>query len=265
MRAVGAPALPAALLAALLAGAATGAEPVPASDGAAITTHHVPPTYPPSALKKRVDGCVLLSFQLDAEGRGSDFQVLDSQPKGVFDAATLKVIDQWRFQPPARTGRYAQLVQFRLEGRAAVNQCQPLPTFAALNPDAPPLTRRVRVLETVMPKFKGVAGAADGGCVTVRFQVRHDGFVGDVAVLEARPEAMGPPAVEALKQWHFESFPPPAIVATQTFHYTPENMKMPETMIRAPYLDIADGGLRSVGCGKQSAPHKAAEPAGAKP
>lgn len=258
-----------ALLPALLAGSAIGAEPTapagaPASDGAAITTHHVSPKYPPQALEKRTDGCVLLSFALDAEGRASDFRVLDSQPKGVFDAATLKVIDQWRFRPPARPGRYAQLVQFRLEGRAPVNVCQPLPTYAALNPDAPPLTRKVRVLETVMPRFKGVPGAAEGGCVTVRFQVKYDGFVGDVTVLEARPEGMGPPAVEALKQWHFESFPPPDVVATQTFHYTPENMKMPDGMIRAPYLDIADGGLRSVGCGRQPDKNEAAEPAGAK-
>jgi TonB family protein len=254
-----------ALLPALVAAGAIGAEPVPAPtpDGAALATHHVAPEYPPKALEQRVDGCVLLSFRVDAEGRGSDFQVLDSQPKGVFDAATLKVMDQWRFRPPAREGRYAQLVQFRLDKQAAVNQCQPLPTFAALNPDAPPPTRRVRVLETVMPQFKGVPGAAEGGCVTVRFQIKHDGFVGDV-VLEARPEAMGPPAVAALKQWHFESFPPPAVVATQTFQYTPETMKMPETMIRAPYLDIADGGLRSVGCGKRPDPDKAAEPAGAK-
>lgn len=249
MRAVFAPAL----LPALLAGGALAAEtpaPAPASDGAAIATHHVPPKYPPDALKTGIDGCVLVSFALDAEGKASDFRVLDSQPKGTFDAATLKVIDQWRFRPPPRPGRYAQLVQFRLEGREPVNQCQGLPTYAALNPDAPPLTRQVRVLETVMPRFKGVPGAADGGCVTVRFQVKYDGFVGDVRVLEARPEAMGPPAVEALKQWHFESFPPPDVYATQTFHYTPENMKMPDSMIRAPYLDITEDGLRSVGCGK---------------
>ena len=256
----------AAVLAALLAGGASGAEPpaAPASDGAAIAAHHVPPKYPPKALAKRTDGCVLLSFALDAQGRGSDFRVLDSQPKGLFDAATLAVIDQWRFQPPPRPGRYAQLVQFRLDGKEPANVCQPLPTYAALNPDAPPLTRRVRVLETVMPQFKGVPGAAEGGCVTLRFQVKHDGFVGDVAVIEARPAAMGPPAIAALKQWHFESFPPPDVVATQTFHYTPETMKMPETMIRAPYLDIADGGLRSVGCGGKSRKDKAAPAAGAK-
>ena len=251
-----------------LAGVAVAADPVPppalAADGAAVTTHQVPPEFPKGPLKKGIDGCVLLSFTIDAEGRGRDFQVLESKPEGVFDAATLKVMDQWRFRPPARPGRYAQLVQFRLEGRDPVNVCQPLPTYAALNPDAPPLTRKVRVLETVMPRFKGVPGAAEGGCVTVRFQVKYDGFVGDVTVLEARPEGMGPPAVEALKQWHFESFPPPDVVATQTFHYTPENMKMPDGMIRAPYLDIADGGLRSVGCGRQPDKDKAAEPAGAK-
>lgn len=255
---------------AVLAGGAVAAEPVPppvlAADGAAIATHQVPPEYPKGPLKKGIDGCVLLAFTIDAEGRGRGFEVLESKPQGVFDAATLKVMDQWRFQPPAREGRYAQLVQYRLEGRKPVNVCQPLPSFAALNPDAPPLTRKVRVLETVMPDFKRAAPGVDGGCVTVRFQIKHDGFVGDVAVLEAKPEALGPPAVAALKQWHFESFPPPDIVATQTFNYTPDLVRLPDTAIRSAYLEAADGALRSVGCGgKAPAAAPASNTSGAKP
>lgn len=252
-----------------LAGVAAAADPAPppalAADGAAIATRQVPPEYPKGPLKKGIDGCVLLSFTIDAEGRGRDVQVLESKPKGVFDAATLKVMDQWRFQQPAREGRYAQLVQYRVEGRKPVNLCQPLPSFAALNPDAPPLTRKVRVLETVMPDFRRAAPGVDGGCVTVRFQIKHDGFVGDVAVLEAKPEALGPPAVAALKQWHFESFPPPAIVATQTFNYTPELIRLPDTAIRSAYLEASDGALRSVGCGGKPAAGAATNTSGAKP
>jgi TonB family protein len=249
---------PLALAAMLAAGAVCAADAPPAakpaaapvSDGMAVPLKPVPPKYPQSALNAKTDGCVVLSFQLDAESKTSDFQVLESLPKGVFDAAVLKDIGQWTFQKPPRPGRYAQLVQFRLEKRAPANVCQPLPTYAALNPGAPPLTRQLRVLETVMPRYPR---GFDGGCVTVRFQIKHDGFVGDVVVLEARPESLGPPTVEAIKQWHFQSFPPPAMYATQTFNFAPDIMRMPENMIRDTYANIEGGQIRAIGCGGKPA------------
>lgn len=251
---------PCALLTALVAGTAVAeTPPAPVPDGAATATKRVNPKYPKTLLDKGIDGCVLLSFGIDAEGRGRDFQVLDSQPKGAFDQATLKVMDQWRFQPPAREGRYAYLVQYRIDGRAPANVCQPLPTFAALNPDAPPLTREVRLLEAVMPNYSGVRDAPDGGCVTVRMQVKYDGFVGDVTVLEARPESLGPPTVAAVKQWHFDSFPPPDMYTTQTFNFTPELVRLPENAIRTAYLETDGGSLRSVGCQGKAVEKKAVE------
>ena len=241
---------------ALAAEAPPPAAPAPAavSDGMAVPASHVPPKYPKAALKQKVDGCVVLSFLLDAEGRASDFKVVESLPKGVFDQATLKVMDQWTFQPPRQPGRYAQLVQFRLEGRAPVNVCAPLPSFAAMNPGAPPLTRQLRVLETVMPRYERVGAAVDGGCVTVRFEIKHDGFVGDVVVLEARPQSLAEPTVAAIKQWHFQSFPPPNMYATQTFNFAPDLVRMPENMIRKPYTDMGAGGeVRAIGCGGRPA------------
>jgi TonB family protein len=232
---------------------AAKAPAAPVSDGMAVPVHHVPPKYPKSALKAKTDGCVVLSFLLDADGKASDIQVVESLPKGVFDAATLKDFGQWRFQKPPRPGRYAQLVQFRLEGREAVNVCKPLPSYAALNPGAPPLTRQLRVLETVMPRYPRSGASIDGGCVTVRFQIKHDGFVGDVVVLEARPEALAAPTVEAIKQWHFQSFEPPAMYATQTFNFAPDIVRMPENMIRQPYADLEGGQVRAIGCGGKPA------------
>ena len=71
-----------------------------------------------------------------------------------------------------------------------------------------PETRELRILQKVMPSDEGASGG-DGGCVTVRFVIRHDGFVGDITVLEAKPEALAAPTIAALKQWQFQSFPPP--------------------------------------------------------
>lgn len=232
---------------------AQGSAAAPVADGAAVVTQQVPPKYPAAQKDKGIDGCVVVSFVIDAEGRPGEVQVVDSQPKGAFDKATLKAFRQWRFQQPPRPGRYAQVVNYRLEGRPAVNTCVPLPGYAALNPGAGPATRELRILQKVMPVYARGSEATDGGCVTVRFQIRYDGFVGEVKVIEARPESLAEPTIAALKQWQFQSFPPPDLYAVQTFNFTPEQVRLPETAVRASFAELAGGELHSVSCGAKPA------------
>lgn len=240
-----------AVLAAAASGVAAAQATAPVGDGGLVGIERPPPAYPAAAMEKGVDGCVVMSFMIDAQGHPGQVEVLDARPKGVFEKAALKSLKQWRYEQPPRPGRYAQAIHFQIKDRPApVNTCVPVPGFAALNPDAPSLTREVRVLQRVMPAFQATGEAGDGGCVTVRFQVRYDGFVGDVQVLEARPKSLAGPAVAAMKQWVFSSFPPPDLYAVQTFNYTPENVRMPDNVLRASYATLSeDGALGSAGCG----------------
>lgn len=244
------------VLAVVLALAACGSAPAsaPAPDGDAVATRRVPPAYPAAQKDKGIDGCVVVSFVVDAEGRPDKVAVVDSQPRGAFDSATLKAFKRWRFQQPPRPGRYAQVVNYRLQGRPAVNTCVPLPGYAALNPGAEPATRELRILQKVMPSYERGGEAADGGCITVRFQIRYDGFVGEVTVLEARPEALAEPTIAALKQWQFQSFPPPDLYAVQTFNFAPEQVRLPETAVRASLAELDGSALHSVSCGARPAP-----------
>jgi TonB family protein len=117
-------------------------------------------------------------------------------------------------------------------------------------PPAPP--RQLQVYQKVMPRFDARGLGAEGGCVTVKFQIRHDGFVGEVEVLESKPATLAEPAIAAMKQWQFQSFPATdkPVWATQTFHFTPEPMRMPDDAIRAPFAALGEGGaLNSAGCG----------------
>jgi TonB family protein len=131
----------------------------------------------------------------------------------------------------------------------AAGAAEPAPPPAqAEAPPAPP--RQLQVYQKVMPRFDG--RLADGGCVTVKFQIRHDGFVGDVEVLESKPAALAEPAIAAMKQWQFQSFPATErpVYATQTFHFTPEPVRMPDEAIRGPFAALGEGGaLNSAGCG----------------
>lgn len=241
-----------AVLVLLACGTAFAQAPPPAADGAAVATKQVPPKYPKSALDGKIEGCVVVSFLIDEQGHANEVAVIDSQPKGVFDRATLKVLKDWRFRQPARPGRYARAFNFRIEKGGQAPACMPLPSYAALNPEQVQ-TRELRILQKVMPSYARGGEAADGGCVTARFQIRYDGFVGDVTILEARPESLAEPTIAALKQWQFQSFPPPDLYAVQTFNFAPEQVRLPETAVRASLAELDGGELHSVSCGAEPA------------
>lgn len=139
----------------------------------------------------------------------------------------------------------------------SIAQAKP-PAKAAKPAEPPPPTRELQILQRVMPSFDS---NSDGGCVTVEFVIKHDGFVGDVTVLEARPESLADPTVAALKQWMFQSFPPPDLTTVQTFQFAPEQVRLPDNAIRSPYLVLSgDGALKGQGCGAGKKDDKAGKP-----
>ena len=59
----------------------------------------VNPRYPRRAKIRRQEGFVQLTFKIDSKGFVSDVQVVDSNPKGVFENESIKAIKRWRFKP----------------------------------------------------------------------------------------------------------------------------------------------------------------------
>jgi TonB family protein len=81
--------------------------------------HTVAPAYPPQALRDGLQGEVDVQFTLTAGGVPRDLRVVDSSASGLFGAAALQALSQWRFAPPAFAGRrYRQTFNFRLDGSA---------------------------------------------------------------------------------------------------------------------------------------------------
>ncbi len=60
--------------------------------------------YPSSAKKNGVKGYVVLSILVSENGSVDQAQVLESNPSGVFDAAALKGIRSWQFEPAKYQG-----------------------------------------------------------------------------------------------------------------------------------------------------------------
>lgn len=60
--------------------------------------------YPSESREAKVEGSVLVSYDVNEEGLVSDVRVLSSSPTGVFDQAAIEFVRTWRFQPQKRSG-----------------------------------------------------------------------------------------------------------------------------------------------------------------
>lgn len=99
---------------------------VPADDRAADeasarpqlrSTRRVEPYYPSRALREGVEGSVTVAFRLDGEGRPVGTRVIEAEPAGVFEKATLDAFAKWRYEATAEhaSGEFTQVFAFSLE------------------------------------------------------------------------------------------------------------------------------------------------------
>lgn len=80
------------------------------SDHDAEIIYRVPPTYPPRAILRNIEGWVLVQFSVAANGRVADVFVVDADPAGVFDEETIEAVRQWRYRPMVKDGRPVERV-----------------------------------------------------------------------------------------------------------------------------------------------------------
>lgn len=63
------------------------------------------PEYPRRALQRGLEGFTLIEYDLDAQGRVVDPEIIESSPGEVFDQSALEAIGTYRYQPPTVNGR----------------------------------------------------------------------------------------------------------------------------------------------------------------
>lgn len=59
----------------------------------------VPPIYPMRAARLGFEGWVKIQFVVTREGRVEEVEILEAQPRGVFENAVVNCVSQWRFRP----------------------------------------------------------------------------------------------------------------------------------------------------------------------
>jgi TonB family protein len=63
------------------------------------------PKYPETVAGAAIDGRVIVEVDINADGVPTAVDVVASQPQGVFDAATVEAVKQWRFEPARKHGK----------------------------------------------------------------------------------------------------------------------------------------------------------------
>ena len=65
----------------------------------------VNPTYPAQALRSRTEGWVELSFTITTAGDVEAVEVIDAEPRRVFDREAARALGQWKFSPRMEGGK----------------------------------------------------------------------------------------------------------------------------------------------------------------
>lgn len=66
---------------------------------------HISPMYPEKAAEQKIEGWVKMSAVITENGKVTEIQVLDSQPKGVFEKEAKRAFSKWLYKPALLNGK----------------------------------------------------------------------------------------------------------------------------------------------------------------
>ncbi len=69
-----------------------------------LPTRTVLPIYPQRAIKRGIEGKVIVQFTIDNRGQTQHPRIVHSQPTGIFDKAVLTALQHFRFKPHTVNG-----------------------------------------------------------------------------------------------------------------------------------------------------------------
>lgn len=89
-----------------------------AATGAALASpkvvKKVPPEFPAEAVRKNISaGSVKAKLTIGADGKVLDVEILESEPKRVFDKVSKEALMEWRFEPAAEKQSHEVKLVFR--------------------------------------------------------------------------------------------------------------------------------------------------------
>lgn len=79
----------------------------------AVMIKYVPPRFPTQAQRARTEGWVLVGYTVGTDGSVSDAQVVDAQPRHMFDREAINAVERWKFKPAMSNGNPVEAKQQR--------------------------------------------------------------------------------------------------------------------------------------------------------
>jgi len=71
----------------------------------------VPPDFPNEAVKKGISaGSVKAKLTIEADGKVSAVEIVEAEPKRVFDRAVIAALMEWKFEPGEKATHEVKLV-----------------------------------------------------------------------------------------------------------------------------------------------------------
>lgn len=162
----------------------------------------VAPEYPVRARQRRVDGWVLVDFSVNEDGKvdAESIVVVDSEPSGIFESASIRAASQFEFRPRMVDGTAVgvnglqYIFSYLIDERVSV----------ALPRDE--RNRDYLPLNYITPQYPSVAMENNvEGHVLVEFTVTEEGLPRGIVILDRSPSNIfNTSAVNAAERFRFD-------------------------------------------------------------
>jgi len=84
-----------------------------ATESDLVTLFKPPPAYPRNALAKGIEGYVIVEYTVTAIGTTRDIRVIESDPQGVFEEASIAAASRFKYQPRVIAGSSTEVTGVR--------------------------------------------------------------------------------------------------------------------------------------------------------
>lgn len=86
-----------------------GAAGISATDGEMLPLVNIQPQYPTRAAQRGIEGWCQVAFTVTETGGVRDVRVVDAEPRGMFDSASIRAAERFRFQPRVVNGQAVEV------------------------------------------------------------------------------------------------------------------------------------------------------------